>query len=98
MYCPNCGAFYPGEKEYRCPHCQTENPNMVKKKREELLKVHDFNQFKFDDELYGKRNKENNKFVIKLFFIALGGMLATSVLLSALAAAGVFLFQALGIL
>lgn len=93
MYCPNCGAFYPGEKEYQCPYCKTENPNMVEKKRDEILKVQDFNQFKFDDALYEKRKKENNNLVVRMFFIALGIMLGVSVLLSAVAALLVFLSQ-----
>lgn len=93
MYCPNCGAFYPGEKEYQCPYCKTENPNMVEKKREEILKTYDFNRYKFDDALYEKRNKENNKFVIRTFFIALGIMLGVCVLLAAVAALLVFISQ-----
>ncbi len=58
MYCPSCGAFYPGEKEYQCPYCQTENPNLVEKKRDKILKKYDVNQQKLDAEIYEKRTKK----------------------------------------
>lgn len=58
MYCPSCGAFYPGEKEYQCPYCQTENPNLVEKKRDKILKKYDVNQQKLEAEMYDERSKK----------------------------------------
>ena len=57
MYCPSCGAFYPGEKEYQCPYCQTENPNLVEKKRDKILKKYDVDQNKLETQMYDERTK-----------------------------------------
>lgn len=61
MYCPNCGAFYPGEKEYHCPYCLSENPNMVAKKRAEILKEYDVDERKLSETMYEERSKKISK-------------------------------------
>ena len=61
MYCPNCGAFYPGEKEYHCPYCLSENPNMVAKKRAEILKEYDVNEKQLSETMYEERSKKMSK-------------------------------------
>lgn len=77
MYCPSCGAFYPGEKEYQCPYCQTENPNLVEKKRDKILKKYDVNQQKLEAEMYDERSKKVSN---KIRQVAVGIVIAVVVI------------------